>query len=117
MALTRTDKEDIQEMLTTAISHIKEVQAEVMKNVNGSLIRIEEQTKKTNGRVTVLESQLPHTAMNCPHTNIINELRDASVENKGVKNWKMAALVIGSAFFGAIVSVIAFFEFIMKYKP
>jgi len=117
MALTRADKEDIQEMLTTAISHIKEVQSEVMKGVNGSLTRIEEQTTKTNGRVTALEKQLPHTISNCPHTNIINELRDSSVENKGVKSWKMATMAIGAAFLGALVAVIAVFEFIMKYKP
>jgi len=117
MSLTRTDKEDIQEMLNMAIGHIKEVQAEVMKGVNGSLIRIEEQTTKTNGRVTVLEKNLPHTVLNCPHTNTIIELRDASVESKGVKNWKMAAMVIGSAFLGAIVAIIAVFEFILKYKP
>ena len=117
MALTRVDKEDIQEMLNLAINHIKEVQHEVMKGVNNSLTRIEEQTTKTNGRVTMLEKQLPHTILNCPHTNIINELRDSSVERKGVKSWKMAALAIGSAFLGAIVAVIAVFEFILKYKP
>ena len=112
MALTRSDKDDIKEMLNTAIEHIKEVQAEVMKNVNGTLVRIEAQTTKTNGRVTALEKTLPHVAENCPNKPILDKLNEHYMETKGASKWGRTLLNIAVSFISAVVGFLTALKFL-----
>jgi len=124
MPLTRTDKEDIQLMFDSGINHIKEVEALKMQLINQKLDSIIEQTTKTNGtvkghieKIGLLEKQVIHSTDNCPQNNKINTLYDSFNADRSIKKWKVAALAMLGAIVGAIVSVIAVFEFILKYKP
>jgi hypothetical protein len=117
MALTRSDKEDIQQMHDMTINHIKEILTLTTNNIKSDLSAIKEQTTKTNGRVTILEQTLPHTLENCPMGSRMDALWTDRIANKSIKKWQIAALTIGGAIVGSIVSIIAVFEFILKYKP
>lgn len=117
MALTRSDKEDIQQMHDVTINHIKEILTITTNNLKEDLVTIKEQTNKTNERVTTLEKNLPHTTANCPHTAIISELRDDSIVSKGIKRWQIALIAIVGAVLGSAASLAAFITFLKNYIP
>lgn len=78
-------------------------------NVNDKLESIEEQTKKTNGRVTELEkmSNLHTIAINgyaskCPQEVRIRGLEDNTLSSKVVKKWIAGSIGIASALAGII---------------
>jgi hypothetical protein len=117
MALTRSDKEDIQQMHDVTINHIREILTLTTNNLKTELVEIKEQTTKTNGRVTSLERNLPHTALNCPHTSTINTLRDLSVEKAGEKKWKSSFRVVLTVFLSFVGTLITVFAFLKLYNP
>jgi len=117
MALTHADKQDIQEMHDVTIKHIREILTLTTENIKMDLIEIKAQTTKTNGRVTALERELPHSAQSCPNKTIIDQLRDAAVEKKGESKWKDRFKTVLTVVISCIVTAIAIFEFILKYNP
>jgi TolA-binding protein len=84
------------------------------ENVDDRLERIEEQTKKTNGRVTELEhKELTHT-QNCPQTVKIEKINEELAEYKMFKKYpKIALALIAGA---VLLFIITTFESIEKVK-
>lgn len=117
MALTRSDKDDIQQMHDMTINHIKEILTLTTNNLKSDLIAIKEQTTKTNGRVTALEKNLPHTSENCPYSSTIKELRDRSVEIRGESKWKERFKTILIVVISCVSTLVTVFTFLSKYNP
>jgi hypothetical protein len=78
--------------LNGKIDHLRET-------VELKLDRIEEQTTRTNGRVTVLETK-PHKIENCPQAELIGRLRDDMISNTAERKFTMKVA-------GAIATVIS----------
>lgn len=80
-------------------------------NVLDKLDSIEEQTKKTNGRVTKLEQEVEQIKLDdinhiikCPLNNEVKQIKDDLLEYKFMKKYPKLSL-IGLAFIGVIMIV------------
>jgi hypothetical protein len=84
------------------------------ENVDDRLERIEEQTKKTNGRVTELEKKELTHIQNCPQTEKIEKINEELAEYKMFKKYpKIALALIAGA---VLLFLITTFESIEKVK-
>jgi len=91
----------------TQYEMIKSLLDEKMINVHEKLDSIYEQTKKTNGRVTVVEGKvtdlekanLTHTTQ-CPYGPKITKLEEEAVKNRATKTFVVKTVGIVSALFG-----------------
>lgn len=80
---------------------------EKMSNVHEKLDNIYDQTKKTNGRVTVVEGKvtdlekanLTHTTL-CPYSPRITKLEEEATKNRATKTFVVKTVGIASALFG-----------------
>lgn len=122
--MTASDKKDILVMFNDFKEHNNEVRGLENKAILKELSEIKKLQEYANGtqkrhteQIGALERNLPHTVEGCAQKDTIQLLLDSYKAANSVKKWKVAALVIGSSFLGAIVAVIGVFEFIMKYKP
>ncbi len=78
-------------------------------NVNDWLERIEEQTKKTNGRVSALENkELLHTT-NCPIAPKVRVIEDTLLSQRSIKKFMFVMFTSGILLGGFIVSIIKLF--------
>lgn len=116
MTMTKTDKAEIKEMFQEGIHNLRELFEE-------KLDRIESQTTLTNGRVTKhdtqinkLEHDVEHTIVSCPQDNRISAMWEDRIVKKGVQGWKIVALSMAVSIVSVIATVVAVFEFILKYK-
>ena len=81
-------------------------------NVLDRLEAIEEQTKKTNGRVSELERKETSHVINCPQTPKIQKIEEELLEYKIIKKYPKL-FVIGSVCFALISIILVIKEFIM----
>lgn len=131
MALTRPDKEDIQDMFDLGLNNLKELNAKHWELIDEKLDRMREgidvvdkKVTKTNGsvlrheeKIIALEKLLPHTADSCPQKDTIQILYDDYKVNNGINKKKRIYFNIAIALLGVIGGIIATMEFIMKYNP
>jgi hypothetical protein len=115
--MTKADKDDIREMFTIGIEHIKEIQSIHWKEFEASLIRIEEQTKKTNGtvlrhseKIAALDKTLPHTIATCPQNGKIETMYRDMVTTRSIKKMLVTAVIIIGAIIGIVNVVIGLWE-------
>ena len=83
-------------------------------NVHDRLDRIEEQTKKTNGRVTELEHKELTHIQNCPNVEKIQKINEDLVEYKMLKKYPKIGLTLLAA--AIILFLITTFDSIDKLK-
>lgn len=84
------------------------------ENVDERLDRIEEQTKKTNGRVTELEHKELTHIINCPQTAKIEKINEELTEYKMFKKYPKIGLAIIAA--AVIMFLITTFESMDRFK-
>lgn len=83
-------------------------------NVNERLDRIEEQTKKTNGRVTELEQKELTHIITCPNVSKIEKINEELTEYKMFKRYPKIGLAIIAA--AVLMFLITTFNSIEKVK-
>lgn len=117
MALNQNDRTEIRTMLSDLLDRIKDVHAEQMRGVNDKLERIEEQTRRTNGRVTAveqkvtaLEHELPHSMERCPQKERIQSLLDNQMTSKALSRLLIKSITITGVIVGIITSIIMILE-------
>ena len=122
--MTKQDHTDIKELFASGIDHIKELQELKMALIEQKLDSIIEQTTKTNGtvrghtdQIALLSRSLPHTVDGCPQNERIQAIWEDRVAQKGVKQWKIAVMALAVRLISSLGTIIAVFEFILKYKP
>ena len=85
------DRAEIRQMLTDILAgHTNEINGRY-NVIHSNLIQIKEQTTKTNGRVTALETKLDtlekteiQHVINCPNTKRISELENNELGRKSI---------------------------------
>jgi len=98
MALTKDERELFEEKFRGIISLMNAQ----FDNVNDKLERIEGQTIKTNGRVTVLEHKEDRHTIDCPHTLKIRTLEDNQLTQKSIKKWIVGSVTITGTIMGIL---------------
>ena len=125
--MTRADKNDMQEMFSTGIEHIKALNAkhwelvdEKLERLGDSISVVDTKVTKTNGSVLKHEKQLndlekllPHTAESCPQKEIIQSMYEAYIENRGAgkmnKGYRTVLTVVLTAI-GTIIGVLTYLK-------
>lgn len=102
----------IQEILHNLDLFKKEISYN-LKEINMKLGSIEEQTKKTNGRVTKLEDNVIQIeknedkhANNCPHAEKIKKLEENALTSKAIVNFFIKTITIVGVFLGAVYTLL-----------
>lgn len=75
-------------------------------NMADKLDSIEEQTKKTSGRVTELEKKELLHVIQCPQTDKIRHLEDNQLTDKAIKKWMISGIVITGTISGIVFGII-----------
>lgn len=109
--------DEYKELLDIKFSHLLEKMEDNFTIVHTKLSSIDEQVKKTNGRVTKLEKDVVNIEkrdlthiLNCPQTQKINDINDQLMEYKIIKKYPkffLAAFVI-------LVIIIIYQEFALN---
>lgn len=79
-------------------------------NVDDRLKAIEEQTKKTNGRVNELEKKEITHFVDCPNVNKIRALEDNQLTSKAIKKWIVASIGVTTAVISLIFALIELYS-------
>jgi hypothetical protein len=76
-----------------------------LKGLDFKVDKIQEQTTRTNGRVTNLETK-PHPIANCPQAELIAKLRDDMVENTAERKFTMKMAAAIATVIGIVISAL-----------
>lgn len=91
--MTKEDKQEIREMMEDVVGGRFDL-------IDYKLTKIEDQTTRTNGRVTKLESQELLHVQNCPQTVRIEKLEDNQKGNATINKWLLRGLAVISSIIG-----------------
>jgi hypothetical protein len=117
MALTKSDRDEIRGMLTDQSAHIKELHDATIRPIAHKIDEILEQTKRTNGRVTIaekhittLQDTLPHSKEACPHKDTIQALRDNMLTAKHIRKLIISSITLTGVIVTIILSILQYLE-------
>jgi hypothetical protein len=91
--MTKEDKEELKEMIHNIFDGRFTL-------IEYKLDAIQEQTTKTNGRVTLLEKQELLHIPNCPQGARITEIEDTQKKNLAIKKWLIVTVGLASTLAG-----------------
>ena len=91
--MDKDERSEVREMITTTLSAWHDSTVEREKLIYASLNNIDSHLDKLNGKVashekTILEN-LPHGIQHCPQANVIQEIHDKMIEDKGANQQRL----------------------------
>lgn len=99
-------KEEVRELMSDIIAtHAARMEGQFAV-VNLKLEKIQEQTTKTNGRVTALETQ-PHPIANCPHGKLIDDLKTDMISSAAERKYSRRVSAFVATVIATIISLLA----------
>jgi hypothetical protein len=99
--MTKADKDEIKGILHDYVSGVMARVDSKFEIIDLKLDRIEAQTTKHNGRMTVLEMKEARHTIECPNVGKIRDLEDHVLTTKHLKKW----VVGGVSIIGILMSI------------
>lgn len=108
--MTTEERAEVRQMLTDVLRGHHEEMKGRLNVIQANLLRVEAQTTKTNGRVTIVEDKIEilekeeiKHSVNCPNESRIKTLEEAEISRKAIIRF----VVGGSALAGTIGALLA----------
>lgn len=113
--MNAADRAEMRQMLTDVLSgHTEEMKGR-FNVLHANLVRIEEQTTKTNGRVTMLEKQMNQLeldesqhVMKCPNASRIKAMEDNEISRKAIMKFIVVGAAVAGGGGGLVFSILKF---------
>lgn len=116
--MSKDDKEKVRQMMQDILSgHTHEVIGR-FNVIHANLVQIKEQTTKTNGKVskletdvkTLYENDIKH-ALNCPFASRVEELEKSEISRKSVLKFVGVTIVATGTIVGIVTAIL---DYILK---
>lgn len=108
--------DELRDMMESVVEKYHKFTSDPLKIINYKLDSIEEQTTKTNGRLTKVEEKVHGLEIsdatriqNCPQAKKIDELIESSISVRTIKNMVIRGIVIAGIFFTILFSILRVF--------